>query len=163
MRFCSHQTNTFSCNNPTNACFFATRFALWFCVSLFEAVKMFRKLNKANCITSQSTFLNTSIFNAHATSVVHLSMQIKKLSLQWNRKIECGNSCRRMLTLFEPFGAAFYFIWFVNPVPTPLFSTTPLLITTHFAFIQLRIVTSVHGQRPAMQHIETFLMSQCNI
>jgi len=26
-----------------------------------------------------------------------------------------------MLTLFEPFGAAFYFIWFVNPVPTSLF------------------------------------------
>ena len=42
-------------------------------------------------------------------------------SLQWNRKIQCGNSCRRMLTLFELFGTVFLFIWCGNGVPTPLF------------------------------------------
>jgi len=41
-------------------------------------------------------------------------------SLQWKRKIQCGNSCGRMLTLFELFGAVFLFIWCGNPVPTPL-------------------------------------------
>jgi len=28
-------------------------------------------------------------------------------NLQWSRKIQCGNSCRRMLTLFELFDAVF--------------------------------------------------------
>jgi len=41
-------------------------------------------------------------------------------SLQWNRKIQCGNSCRRMLALFELFGAVFLFIWCGNVVPTRL-------------------------------------------
>jgi len=39
--------------------------------------------------------------------------------LQWNRKIQRGNFCRRVLTLFEIFGAVF--IWCRNAVPTPLF------------------------------------------
>ena len=42
-------------------------------------------------------------------------------SLQWNRKIQCGHSCGRMLPLFELFGAYFLFIWYENVVPTPLF------------------------------------------
>jgi len=46
---------------------------------------MFRKLNKAKCITIQSTLLITSIFNAHVTSVFRLSVQIKKLSLSLNK------------------------------------------------------------------------------
>jgi len=41
-------------------------------------------------------------------------------SLHWNRKIQCGNSIRQMLFLFELFGAVFLFIWCGNGVPTPL-------------------------------------------
>jgi len=41
-------------------------------------------------------------------------------SLQWNRKIQRGNTCRRKLTLFEVFGVVFLFIWCGNAVPTPL-------------------------------------------
>ena len=55
---------------------------------------MFRKLNKANCITSQSTLLITSIFNAHVTSLFQLSVQITKLSLSLN---EIGNSGAKAL------------------------------------------------------------------
>jgi len=44
------------------------------------------------------------------------------VALQWNRKIQWGNSCRRILTLFELFGAVFHFIWCGNGVLTPLFS-----------------------------------------
>jgi len=36
---------------------------------------------------------------------------------QWNRKIQCGNSCRKMLFLFELFGAVFLFIWCGNAFP----------------------------------------------
>jgi len=36
-------------------------------------------------------------------------------------KIQCENSCRRMLTLFELFGTVFLFIWRANGVPTPPF------------------------------------------
>jgi len=42
-------------------------------------------------------------------------------SLQWNRKIQCGNSCRQTLTLFELFGAVFFFIWCRNAVLPPHF------------------------------------------
>jgi len=42
-------------------------------------------------------------------------------SQQWNRKIQCRNSFRRMPTLFEPFGAVFLFVGCGNGVPTPLF------------------------------------------
>ena len=42
-------------------------------------------------------------------------------SLQWNRNIQCGSSCRKMLTLFKLFGVAFLFIWCGNGIPTPLF------------------------------------------
>ena len=41
-------------------------------------------------------------------------------SLQWKRKIQCGNSCRRMLTLLELFGTVFLFISCGNGVSTPL-------------------------------------------
>ena len=41
-------------------------------------------------------------------------------SLQWDRKIQCGNSCRRMLTLFELFGAVFLSIG-GRTVSTPIF------------------------------------------
>jgi len=43
------------------------------------------------------------------------------VALQWNRKIHCRKSCRRMLTLFELFGAVFVFIWCWSSVPTPHF------------------------------------------
>jgi len=46
---------------------------------------MFRKFDKANCITGQSTLLFTSIFIANRTSVLHLSVQIKTLNLKWNK------------------------------------------------------------------------------
>jgi len=55
---------------------------------------MFRKLIKAKSITSQSTLLISSIFNAHVPSVFHLSVQIKKLSLSWNK---IGNSGAKAL------------------------------------------------------------------
>jgi len=42
-------------------------------------------------------------------------------SLQWKRKIQCRKCCRRMLTLFELFGAAFPFTWCRNGVSTRLF------------------------------------------
>jgi len=42
-------------------------------------------------------------------------------NLQWNRKTQCGHSCRRMLPLFKLFGAYFLFIWYGKAVPTPLF------------------------------------------
>ena len=42
-------------------------------------------------------------------------------SLQRNRKIQCGNSCGRMPTLFELFRAVFLFIWCGNGVPAPVF------------------------------------------
>ena len=42
-------------------------------------------------------------------------------SLQRNRKLPFGNSCRRMLTLFELFGAVFLFIWCGNAVSSSLF------------------------------------------
>jgi len=41
-------------------------------------------------------------------------------SLQWNRKIQCRSDCRQMLTIFELFGEAFFFIWCGNSFPTPL-------------------------------------------
>jgi len=41
-------------------------------------------------------------------------------SPQGDKKIQCGNSCRRMLTLFEQFGAV-VFRWCRNGVPRPLF------------------------------------------
>jgi len=38
-------------------------------------------------------------------------------ALQRNGKIQRGNSCRRMVTLFEIFCAVFLFIWSGNAVP----------------------------------------------
>jgi len=55
---------------------------------------MFRKIGKANCITGQSTLLFTSMFKEHATLVFHFSVQIKKLSLSWNK---IGNSGAKAL------------------------------------------------------------------
>ena len=55
---------------------------------------MFRKIDRANCITGQSTLLFTSMFKANATSVFHLFVQIKKLSLSWNK---FGNSGAKVL------------------------------------------------------------------
>ena len=46
-------------------------------------------MDKANCITGQSTLLFTSLFKAHATLVFHFVVQIKKLSLSLNK---IGNS-----------------------------------------------------------------------
>jgi len=43
------------------------------------------------------------------------------VALQRQMKIQCGNSCRWMLTLFHLFGAVFLVIWCWNGVPTPLF------------------------------------------
>jgi len=42
------------------------------------------------------------------------------VALQWNRKMQCGNFGRRMLTLFELFGSVFLFIWCGNAVPNIL-------------------------------------------
>jgi len=47
-------------------------------------------------------------------------------SLQWNRKIHRGNSCRRMPTLFELFGAVFRFVGVGTAFPYLFFSTTSL-------------------------------------
>jgi len=41
-------------------------------------------------------------------------------NLQWNWKIQYGNSCRGILTLLQLFGAVFLFIWCGNSVTTPL-------------------------------------------
>jgi len=50
-------------------------------------------------------------------------------SLQWNRKIHCGNSWKWILTSFEIFGAVFLFIRCGNAVPAPLFlSLHPLIL-----------------------------------
>ena len=42
--------------------------------------------------------------------------------LLWNRKIQCGNSCRWILTLFGRIAAVLLYIWWGNGVPTPFFS-----------------------------------------
>jgi len=55
---------------------------------------MFIKFDKANWITGQSTLLLTSMFKANPTSVFHLSVQIKKLSLSLNK---IGNSGAKAL------------------------------------------------------------------
>jgi len=55
---------------------------------------MFIKFDKANCITCQSTVLFTSMFKANATSVFHLSVQIKKLNVSRNK---IGNSGAKAL------------------------------------------------------------------
>jgi len=55
---------------------------------------MFRKFDKANCITCQSTSLFTSMFKANPILVFHFSVQIKKLSLCLN---EIGNSGAKAL------------------------------------------------------------------
>jgi len=55
---------------------------------------MFRKFDKANCITGQFTLLFTSMFKANPTSVFHLSVQINKLSLSRNK---IGNSGAKAL------------------------------------------------------------------
>jgi len=46
------------------------------------------------------------------TSPVQCSSLIRTANQtsQWDRKIQCENSCRRMLTLFQLFGAVFLFI-----------------------------------------------------
>ena len=51
-------------------------------------------MDKANCITGQSTLSFTPIFKEHATSVFHLSVQIKKLSLSLTK---IGNSGAKAL------------------------------------------------------------------
>jgi len=55
---------------------------------------MFIKYDKANCITCQSTLFITSMFKANPTSVFHLSVQIKKLSLSLT---SIGNSGAKAL------------------------------------------------------------------
>jgi len=42
-------------------------------------------------------------------------------SLGWNRKVQCWNLCRRILSLFKLFAAVFFFIWCGNGVPIPFF------------------------------------------
>jgi len=44
--------------------------------------------------------------------IVGRSFALLVKSIQWNRKIQWRKSCRRMLTLFELFGAVFLFIPF---------------------------------------------------
>jgi len=61
---------------------------------LLGAVKMFRKFDKASCITGQSTLLFTSMFKANATSVFHLSVQMKKLNVSRDK---IGNSGAKAL------------------------------------------------------------------
>jgi len=55
---------------------------------------MFRKFDKANCITGRSTLLFTSTFKANPILVFHLSVQIKKFSLSFNK---IGNSGAKAL------------------------------------------------------------------
>jgi len=90
---CSHQTKiSFLGNIIKMLPLLQQDLHLW--AELNEAVNMFRKFDKASCITSQSTLLFTSMFKAYGTSVFHLSVQIKKLSLSWN---EIGNSGAKAL------------------------------------------------------------------
>ena len=73
-------------------------------------------------------------------------------SLQWKRKIQCGNSCRRMLPWFELFRAAFLFIWCVNGVPTLLFSIHPwngqTLDTTFYVVALIKAKNNRYSNRP---------------
>ena len=49
-------------------------------------------------------------------------------SLQWNRTIQCGNSCRQMLVSFELFGAVLLLFVVATPFPHLFFSTISLVV-----------------------------------
>jgi len=65
-------------------------------------------------------------------------------SLQRNKKIQCGNSCWRMLILFELFGAVFLIIWRGKSVPTPLFIALDALVQ-YVAYLLNVTTRSRHG------------------
>jgi len=81
-------------------------------------------------------------------------------SLQWKRKIQCGNSCGRMLTLFEIVAAVYFCIWCGNVVPTSLFSAlhSCLLYSNIFLFhsVENRDISS--WTTAVLQPAVTFLM-----
>jgi len=56
-------------------------------------------------------------------------------SLQWNRKIQCGNSCRRMFTYIQTiwYSLPFYLAW-ERRSHNSCFSTTPLMTTTKWSY-----------------------------
>ena len=62
-----------------------------------------------------------------AKCVLLLSFNVQSdifaVMIAWSQRsvIRCGNPCRRLLTLFEIFGAVFLFILCGNAVPAPLF------------------------------------------
>ena len=84
-------------------------------------------------------------------------------SLQWKRKIQCGNSCGRMLTLFEIVGAVYFCIWCGNGVPTSLFQHYTPAYNTIFLFHSVENCDISSWTTAVLQSAETFLMSQCAI
>ena len=84
-------------------------------------------------------------------------------SLQWKRKIQCGNSCGRMLTLFEIVGAVFFYSWCGNGVPTSLFQHYTPAYNNIFLFHSIENCDISSWTRAVLQPAETFLMSRCNI
>ena len=56
-------------------------------------------------------------------------------SLQWNRKIQCGNSCRRMFTYIQTiwYSLPFHLAW-ERRSHNSCFSTTPLMTTTKWSY-----------------------------
>ena len=56
-------------------------------------------------------------------------------SLQWNRKIQCGNTCRRHFIRTIWYSLPFYLVW-KRRSHTSFFSTTPLLRGAHRNFLR---------------------------
>jgi len=91
---CSHQTKWVFLEWSQKCFFFSTRLALVGWVSSLEAVKMFIKIDKANCISGQSTLLFKLMFKANTTLILHFAVQITKVSLRRNK---IGNSGAKAL------------------------------------------------------------------
>ena len=84
-------------------------------------------------------------------------------SLQWKRKIQCGNSCGRMFTLFEIVGAVYFCIWCGNGVPTSLFQHYTPAYNNIFLFYSVENCDISSWTTAVLKPAETFLMSQCTI
>jgi len=83
---------------------------------------------------------------------------------QWNRKIQRGNSRRRMLTFLELFGEVFLLIWCGNGVPTPLFLAPhpcqdALQIASILLFRVTRLITC--GLTPELVSCQDGMSQRC--